>query len=88
MIYTFFFFMLKHPDIQRKAQAELDMIVGNDRLPTLADRQRLPYVDAVVKEVMRCGQVFPLGVAHILTEDDLYDGYLLPKGSIILPNIW
>jgi cytochrome P450 len=80
--------MLKHPNVQRKAQAELDSVVGSQRLPSLADRQHLPYVDAVVKEVMRCGSILPLGVPHKLTQDDVYDGYFLPKGSVVSANIW
>lgn len=45
--------MALHPDAQRKAQAEIDLVVGHDRLPDWSDRQSLPYVDALVNEVLR-----------------------------------
>ena len=47
--------MLRHPEVARKAQAEIDEVVGNDQLPSLRDRANLPYVDAVLKEVLRYG---------------------------------
>jgi cytochrome P450 len=80
--------MTLYPEIQRKAQAEIDAVVGTDRLPSLSDLPHLPYVEAIVKEVFRCNQVLPLGVPHVLREDDVYNGYVLPKGTICLANIW
>ena len=53
--------MMIHPEIQRKAQAEIDRVIGNDRFPTLADRANLPYVDAVAKEVLRWRPAAPFG---------------------------
>ena len=57
--------MVLYPEIQRKAQAEIDMVVGNDRFPGLADQDKLPYVDAVVKEVLRWKPVGPMGKSNI-----------------------
>lgn len=48
------------PEVQRKAQAELDIVIGTDRLPTFKDRSDLPYIDAMVKEVLRWHGVVPL----------------------------
>ncbi|TFY76167.1 hypothetical protein EWM64_g7846 [Hericium alpestre] len=87
-IYSFFLAMTLHPEAQRKAQAELDSVIGTERLPTFQDRGRLPYVDALVKEVLRWNPVTPLGVAHRLMEDDIQDGLFIPKGSIVVANIW
>jgi cytochrome P450 len=53
--------MTLHPDAVKKAQAEIDAVVGNDRLPTFADREHLPYVDALCKEVLRWNSVVPTG---------------------------
>lgn len=53
--------MTLYPDIQRKAQEELDRVVGSDRLPTFSDRKNLPYVDALVREAIRWHPVVPLG---------------------------
>jgi cytochrome P450 len=80
--------MATNPDIQSKAQAEIDSVVEKGCLPSLADRPRLTYIDAIVKEVMRCSQVLPLGNGHMTTEDDVHEGYFIPKGSVIYPNIW
>ncbi|KAH9911775.1 cytochrome P450 [Epithele typhae] len=83
---TFFLAMLKYPEIQRKAQAEVDRVVGSDRLPDFSDD--LPYVTALVKEVLRWQPVTPLAVPHRLTHDDVYNGHLLPAGSVVVGNSW
>ena len=54
--------MVLFPEAQRMAQAEIDRVIGPDRLPSLADRENLPYVDALVKEVFRFNPVAPLGL--------------------------
>ena len=60
-IMTFFLAMALNPDVMRKAQHELDAVTGRDRLPTFEDRPRLPFVDAVCREVSRWRPVIPLG---------------------------
>jgi cytochrome P450 len=80
--------MVLFPDVQKKAQDEIDRIVGGNRLPTFGDKSSLPYISRIVLECLRWNPVTPLGVAHCLTEDDEYSGYRIPKGSTILPNIW
>ena len=80
--------MTLHPEAQRKAQDELDRAIGRDRLPTFADRPNLPYVDALVKEVLRWNPVAPLGLPHVTFSDDVFEGYHIPKDSILLANIW
>ncbi|KAG1813931.1 cytochrome P450 [Suillus subaureus] len=87
-IYSFFLAMTLFPDLQKKAQAEIDAVVGPDRLPSFADRDSLPYIEALVKEVLRWNVVSPTGFPHRATEDDDHDGYYIPKGSMVLPNIW
>ncbi|KAF8814227.1 cytochrome P450 [Phlegmacium glaucopus] len=87
-IYAFFSAMTVYPDVARKAQAELDAVVGTDRLPKFSDRVNLPYINAVTLEIMRWHSVVPTALPHRVMEDDIHDGYLIPKGAIILPNIW
>ncbi|KAN0109867.1 cytochrome P450 [Russula decolorans] len=70
------------PQVQRRAQAELDAVVGRDRLPTFDDRQRLPYIEAFCKELMRWQMVTPIGLPHSSNRDDVYKGYFIPKGQI------
>ena len=54
--------MMIYPDVQKRGQAELDSVIGRERLPTFDDRPRLPFVDAVYKEVLRWRPVAPVGV--------------------------
>ncbi|KAG2144265.1 cytochrome P450 [Suillus clintonianus] len=87
-IYSLFLAMTLFPHVQKKAQAEIDTVVGTDRLPSFADRDSLPYTAALVKEVLRWNVVAPTAVPHRVTEDDIHDGYYIPKGSLVIPNIW
>jgi cytochrome P450 len=80
--------MVLYPDVQKRAQAEIDSVIGRDRLPTFEDRASLPYIDAVLRETFRWQPVTPLGVPHATSSDDVYDGYFIPKGAIIMYNIW
>jgi cytochrome P450 len=80
--------MVAYPETQARAHAELDAVVGRARLPTFADYPHLPYIRAMVKEVLRWRPVGPLGAAHRSTEDDWYEGMFIPKGSICIPNMW
>ncbi|KFA66345.1 hypothetical protein S40285_01293 [Stachybotrys chlorohalonatus IBT 40285] len=79
--------MTLYPEAQKKAQEEIDRVVGSDRLPTLADRENMPYIQALIKEVLRWHPGSPLGIPHTSTQDDVYNGYFIPKGSILLPNV-
>jgi len=64
--YSFFLAMLLFPEVQKKAQDEIDSVVGSGRLPTFADRPYLPYVNAVVSEALRWHSVAPLGMMIVL----------------------
>ncbi|KAF7374531.1 O-methylsterigmatocystin oxidoreductase [Mycena sanguinolenta] len=85
---SFFLAMALYPDVQKKAQTEIDTVIGTDRLPEFEDRPSLPFIEAVYRELMRWKPVLPLGVAHASTADDVYDGYFIPKGTVVIPNIW
>ncbi|KAK0450595.1 cytochrome P450 [Desarmillaria tabescens] len=87
-IYAFFKAMVLYPEVQAKAQAEIDAVIGDHRLPRFDDRERLPYVNALVLEVTRWHSVGPTGIAHCASEDDVQFGYFIPKGTVILANIW
>ena len=69
-IRTFFLMMALHPEIQRKAQAEIDAVVGTQRLPTMQDKESLPYLNCIIKEVMRVATIVPL-MPHSLDVDDV-----------------
>ncbi|KAI8996325.1 O-methylsterigmatocystin oxidoreductase [Trametes punicea] len=87
-LYSFFCAMLIHPEVQKRAQAELDAVIGPDRLPEYADRDSLPYINAVVKETLRWHNVSPLGASHCCMEEDEYRGWRIPKGAVVTANIW
>ncbi|BGP35857.1 hypothetical protein JCM10296v2_007709 [Rhodotorula toruloides] len=87
-IATFMMTMITHPEIQARAQAELDKVVGRARLPTFADQPDLFYCGAIVREILRWRTVIAGGLAHASTEDDWYNGYFIPKGIIVLPKHW
>jgi cytochrome P450 len=69
-----------HPDVQRRAQAEIDSVTGRTRLPNSGDRSSLPYVEAIANEALRWMNVHPLGVYKCSIEDDFYEGYFIPAG--------
>ena len=80
--------MVLNPGAMRKAQEELDRVVGRDRLPDFSDRENLPYIDAVVKEVLRWAAPVPLSVPNRVIQDDEYRGYFIPAGSTVIQNVW
>lgn len=79
---------LAHPAFIRRAQSELDEVVGNDRLPSFEDRESLPYVRACVEETLRWRHIAPGGVPHATLQEDHYMGYRIPKGATVLPAYW
>ncbi|KAI0072737.1 cytochrome P450 [Panus rudis PR-1116 ss-1] len=85
---AFLIAMIHYPHVMRKAQAQLDRVVGRDRLPTFSDRPHLPYIRAIVREILRWRPAGPMGIPRRTAEDDWYEGYLIPKGSIVISNIW
>ena len=80
--------MALNPDVLRKVQEELDRIVGSDRLPDFSDQEDLPYISAIVKEVLRWGCPTPIGVPKQVMVDETYNGYFIPAGATVVENIW
>ncbi|KAI0712492.1 cytochrome P450 [Earliella scabrosa] len=85
---TFFLAMSLHPDVRKRAQAELHRVVGPNRLPDHADRNDLPYINAIIKECLRWQNAVPLCIPHSVIEDDEYEGYFIPAGTVVFPNVW
>lgn len=86
---TAFLALTTHPETLEAAHAELDAIIGANRTPTFEDENSLPYLRALVKEVLRWRPVAVLGgTPHASTEDDRYEGYYIPAGTTILGNSW
>ena len=118
--------MLHNPNVYRKAQEEVDRVVGRDRLPELSDRGSLPYVEAIIMETYRCVisnippiilnlviEISPrwhpplplgtfhcctrlqyililifIGLPHVARKSDYYEGYYIPKGALVIGNVW
>ncbi|KZV76681.1 cytochrome P450 [Peniophora sp. CONT] len=85
---TFTLCMVLNQEAQTRAQAEIQRIVGHERLPTLDDRKDLPYVNALIKEVLRWAPPAPLGLPHTVVKDDRYEGLYIPKHSMVFANVW
>ncbi|KAJ7644909.1 cytochrome P450 [Roridomyces roridus] len=85
---TFFLAMLASPESQKKAQAEIDAAIGHGCLPDFDDQEAMPYVSALVKEVMRWGPVAPFGAPHLVAVEDEYRGYRIPANSTVIGNVW
>ncbi|KNZ74963.1 Cytochrome P450 2B19 [Termitomyces sp. J132] len=79
--------MLHFPSVMKKAQDELDHVVGLNRMPEFDDKDNLPYVKAVINETLRWRPIAILGgTPHAVVTDDIYNGMFIPKGSTIFAN--
>ncbi|KAI0662146.1 cytochrome P450 [Cubamyces menziesii] len=80
--------MVLYPEVQIRARAELDAVVGPHRLPDFSDRDQLVYINAILKESLRWHNTFPLALSHGTIADDEIRGYFVPAGTAVIPNIW
>ncbi|KAL8256369.1 hypothetical protein R6Q59_031436 [Mikania micrantha] len=80
--------LIRHPQLLKEAQEEIDTIVGRDRLVTELDLTQLTFIQAIVKETFRLHPSTPLSLPRIASEDCEVDGYYIPKGSTLLVNVW
>ncbi|KAL1725530.1 cytochrome P450 [Schizophyllum commune] len=97
-ILNFVLAMLDNPSMQRRAQRDLDAVLGPlrgadgelGRLPVFDDEERLPYITALARESSRYRPVLPMSIPHAYNgeEPDIYKGYAIPCGSIVIPNVW
>ncbi|XP_036590336.1 cytochrome P450 2C23-like [Trichosurus vulpecula] len=77
--------ILKHPEVQAKIHEEIDRVIGHNRVPSIKDRQDMPYMNAVVHEVQRFIDLVPLNLPHAVNQDIQFQQYFLPKGTTIFP---
>jgi cytochrome P450 len=87
-LYGFIQAMVVFPEVQRKAQAEIDRVVGPDRLPTMEDEPQMQYIRGCVKETLRWMPSAILAFPHAVTQDDYYHGYKLPLGAGVISNVY
>ena len=81
-------FVTKYPDVQARLQQQLDEAIGSERLPSLKDKLRLPYVEAVIAEVLRHVSIMPMAIPHSSTKDSTLCGYKIPSNTKVLLNLW
>ncbi|KDQ31912.1 hypothetical protein PLEOSDRAFT_1111004 [Pleurotus ostreatus PC15] len=87
-ILIFILAVMNNPSCQARAQAELDLLVGGDRMPTLDDLPSLPYINAIIKEVHRICPVVPFGLPHQSAHDLQYKDHIIPNGTVLVVNLW
>ncbi|XP_037015992.2 cytochrome P450 2D17 [Artibeus jamaicensis] len=80
-------FMIMHPDVQRRVQQEIDEVIGQVRQPEMGDQAQMPFTMAVVHEVQRFGDIIPLGLPHKTSRDIEVQGFLIPKGTMLITNL-
>lgn len=79
--------LIRNPEVMQRAQAELDAVIGIDRVVCESDLEHLPYLEAVVKEVLRVQPAAPIGVNHEAREETCVAGYHLPAKTRLIFNI-
>jgi cytochrome P450 len=85
---TFFLAMVLNPKAMKKAQEELDRVVGKGELPDFSHKDNLPYIDALIKEVLRWSPPLPIALPNKAMKDDVYRGHFIPAGAIVIQNVW
>lgn len=80
--------IMRKPQVMRKAQQELDEVIGKDRMVQESDINKLPYLYAIMKESLRLHPVLPLLVPHCPSQTCTVGGYTIPKGARVFVNVW
>ncbi len=79
--------LANHPSVQDKAYAEIINVIGQ-RSPRFEDRQRMPYIESLILETFRYTSFTPIAVPHYSRHDSELGGYFIPKGTMVIPNVW
>ncbi|XP_004620775.2 cytochrome P450 2G1-like [Sorex araneus] len=77
--------LMKHPKVEAKIHEEIDQVIGPHRIPSVNDRVKMPYTNAMIHEIQRVIDLLPMGIPHNVIRDTEFRGYLLPKGTDVFP---
>ncbi|KAG2363068.1 cytochrome P450 [Suillus spraguei] len=88
LLTSFILAMALYPEVQKHAQAEIDAVVGQDQFPAFKDREKLPYISALIQELLRWAPIGPEGIPHHAMKEGVYEGYRIPKGSVVIANLF
>ncbi|XP_010972731.2 cytochrome P450 2C23 isoform X1 [Camelus dromedarius] len=77
--------LMKHPEVQAKVHEEIDRVIGRNQRPSMMDKMKLPYTEAVVHEIQRYITFVPSNLPHTVVRDTKFRQYVIPKGTTILP---
>lgn len=73
---------------KERVHREIDSVLANGRPPTLEDKQKMPYVEAVLHEILRFCTIVPLGIFRATSQDANVNGYIIPKGTMVITNLY
>ncbi|KAM9237232.1 cytochrome P450 2U1 [Dugong dugon] len=81
-------YMSVYPDVQERVHEEVERVIGPNRAPSLTDKVQMPYTEATIMEVQRLTVVVPLAIPHMTSGKTVLQGYTIPKGTMVIPNLW
>ncbi|XP_016075363.1 PREDICTED: cytochrome P450 2C23-like [Miniopterus natalensis] len=77
--------LMKHPEVEAKVHEEIDRVIGRDQSPSMKDKMKMPYTEAVLNEIQRYITLLPSNLPHTVIQDTKFRQYVIPKDTTVLP---